>query len=80
MDHSITERPVPLATWQLTYSPAHKPSGTPLNPHASRQVMAQRLTTTIEAPTADAATGIFEREKGLMVTACERLQSSPGAW
>lgn len=68
--------PPAMVRFELTYSPAHRASGSPLNPHASRQVLAERITTTVEAIHADAAVMRFEREHGLMVTACTRLQEA----
>lgn len=67
-----------LQLYELTYSPAHTPSGTPHNPAASRQVLQERRTAQIEAPHADAAVWRFERDQGCMVTACKRVQE--GDW
>lgn len=62
----------PAIHWRITFSPGHYPSGMPVNRHASRQVLAERLWRVVEAPTADAAVAHFERTENLMVTACER--------
>lgn len=72
----ITRWPAPQQRFQLTYSPAHRPSGTPINPQASRNVLSERCTAEIEATTADAATAQFERDRNLMVTSCTRMQVS----
>jgi hypothetical protein len=63
-----------LTRFQLTYSPAHRANGTPIDPTASRQVLSERRTITVQAAHADAAVWIFEREHGRMATACKRLQ------
>jgi len=68
-------QPPAAIPFRVTYSPAHLPSGVPLDPRASRQTLAERVTTTITAPTADAATWAFERDHNRMVTACTRLQA-----
>lgn len=60
--------------YRVTYSPAHLPSGVPVDPQASRQVLAERRTASVIAPNADAACAMFERDSGRMVTACTRLQ------
>lgn len=63
-----------LQRFELTYSPAHKPSGVPLDQHASRQVLQQRLTQEVEAIDSDGAISLFERDSQRMVTACRRVQ------
>lgn len=65
--------------FRVTYSPAHLPNGVPVDPRASRQVLAERRTAQVMAPTADAATMTFERETGRMVTGCTRLQEGGAA-
>lgn len=66
-----------LQTYQLTYAPAYRPSGTPLEPTASRQTLAERKTANVEAITSDGAIDTFERDAGRMVTGCKRLQPTP---
>lgn len=61
-------------TFQLTYSPAHRANGAPLNPTASRQVLAERCTVQVRATHADAAVWAFERDFDRMATGCKRLQ------
>ena len=68
------QQPPAQVPYRLTYSPAHRPSGVPVIPNASRQVLSERLTADVVAPSADAACAIFERDSGRMVTACTRLQ------
>jgi hypothetical protein len=63
-----------LTTFQLTYSPAHRASGAPLNPTASRQVLAERRKVIVRATHADAAVWTFERDNDRMATGCKRLQ------
>lgn len=63
-----------LHRFELTYSPAHKPNGVPLDAKASRQVLHQRLTQEVEAIDCDGAIALFERESQRMVTACKRVQ------
>jgi hypothetical protein len=63
-----------LAIFQITFSPAHRPNGMPLDPHASRQVFAERRVAHVRAPHADAAVWAFERDNDRMATACRRLQ------
>jgi hypothetical protein len=63
-----------VIAFELTYSPAHRANGTPLDPCASRQVMAERRTATVRARHADAAVWMFERDNDRMATACKRLQ------
>lgn len=70
----VAARTGALTTFQLTYSPAHRASGAPLNPTASRQVLAERRTITVRAPHADAAVWVFERDNDRMATGCRRLQ------
>lgn len=64
----------PAVPFRLTYSPSHFPNGIPRNPTASRQVLAERRTAEVMAPSADAATWAYERDHDVMVTACTRLQ------
>jgi hypothetical protein len=63
-----------LTRFQLTYSPAHRANGTPIDPTASRQALSERRTITVQAAHADAAVWMFERDHGRMATACKRLQ------
>lgn len=77
MHHDVTDQPQelpPLQSFELTYSPAHHPSGTPLDNTASRQVLAQRLTRIVVACSPQGAIDAFERRAGRMVTGCMRLQ------
>ena len=65
----------PAITWRLTFSPAHYPSGMPIDRYARREALAMRLHKFVQAPTADGAVAVFERQENLMVTACERAQA-----
>jgi hypothetical protein len=69
-----------LVTYQLTYSPAHRANGTPLDPTASRQVLAERRTVKLQARHADAAVWTFERATDRMTTGCKRLQEIDQEW
>jgi hypothetical protein len=71
-----TEAPPALLAFELTYSPGYRPSGSPIHPQASRQVLRERRTVQLQALTAEGATDNFERATGFMVTACTRLQSA----
>jgi hypothetical protein len=72
-----TNPPVgPLPAFQLTYSPAHRANGTPLDPTASRNVLGQRRTAIVRARHSDAAVWAFERDTDRMATACRRLQDA----
>jgi hypothetical protein len=77
MQQDHTDTPPPLAAFELTYSPGYKPSGAPLNAKASRHKLQERRTAVVQALTAEGATRHFEREHGLMVTKCARLQDAP---
>lgn len=68
------DQPQALTPYELTYSPAYRPSGAPINPTASRQELQERRTTVVEALTADVAIDRFERASDRMVTHCVRLQ------
>jgi hypothetical protein len=68
-----------LTTFQITYSPAHRPNGMPLDPHASRQAFAERRVAHVRAAHADAAVWMFERDNDRMATACRRLQDDVDA-
>jgi hypothetical protein len=72
LDH--TDKPPALTPFELTYSPAYKACGTPLNPKASRLELAERKTAVVDALTAEGATDAFERESGLMVTAARPVR------
>jgi hypothetical protein len=74
LSQSAVVRQEPITAFQLTYSPAHRANGAPLNPTASRQVLGERRTVTVRAPHADAAVWAFERDNDRMATACRRLQ------
>lgn len=71
-DH--TEPPPALTPFELTYCPAYKPSGAPINPQASRQELQERRTAVVEALSSEAATDRFERDQDRMVTGCTRVQ------
>lgn len=70
------QTPPALQRFELTYSPAHKPNGTPLDPRASRQVLQERRTAETSALNADGAVRAFERDHDRMVTDCKRVQES----
>ena len=73
MPHDMNPAPT-LQLFELTYSPAHKPNGVPLDKTASRQVLHERHTTQVEAINSDGAIALFERESQRMVNACKRVQ------
>jgi hypothetical protein len=63
-----------LTAFQVIYSPAHRACGAPLNPTASRQVLAERRKAIVHAAHADAAVWMFERDNDRMATGCKRVQ------
>lgn len=63
-----------LTSFELTFAPGFTPSGVAHCATASRQVLAERLTTTVEALDSDSAIARFERTDNVMVTACKRVQ------
>ncbi len=74
MDHDSAHQAPPLQLFELTYAPGHKPTGTPVDPNASRQVLRERRTAQIEALDCDGAISMFERQSQRMVTDCKRVQ------
>jgi hypothetical protein len=68
-----------LQLFKLTYSPAHTPTGVPLDRTASHQVLRERRTETIEALDCDGAIASFERSSCRMVTECKRVQAQGAA-
>lgn len=73
MNFDHTESPA-LTPFELTYSPAYRPSGSPIEPHASRQALQERRTAQVMALSAEGATRHWERLTGQMVTGCTRVQ------
>lgn len=63
-----------LIPWLVTYSDAHRPDGTLVKQNTSAQDAAARHTETVYAPTAQAATDMYERDWGRMVTGCKRME------
>lgn len=67
--------PLPaLQDYELVYMPAFNPSGSPKDPTASKQVLAEEQTARVQALNIDAAVDRFEREQGHMVVTGKRLQ------